>query len=109
MKKKVALIRAMIHKPKILLLDEPTNGLDPVSTANLREYLLELAKKEHTTILMTTHNLEEVQKMCNRISIFKHGRSIYTNDIASLKSSEHYQVNGQFSLEKLYLSIEGGL
>ena len=70
MKKKVALIRAMLHKPRILLLDEPTNGLDPVSTQDLRNMLLKLARENHTTIIMTTHNLEEVQKLCNKISIF---------------------------------------
>ena len=70
MKKKVAIIRAILHNPRILLLDEPTNGLDPVSTMKLREMLLTLAKENHTTIIMTTHNLEEVQKLCNKISIF---------------------------------------
>jgi len=106
MKKKVALIRAMLNKPRILLLDEPTNGLDPVSTADLRNMLSELAKEQGTTIIMTTHNLEEVQKMCDRISIFRHGRNIFTDSISALKDNEHYKENGQFSLEKLYIDIE---
>jgi ABC-2 type transport system ATP-binding protein len=106
MKKKTALIRAMLHKPHILLLDEPTNGLDPVSTADLRETLSALAKDYGTTIIMTTHNLEEVQKMCDRISIFRHGKNIFTDSISALKHSDHYIENGQFSLEKLYMDIE---
>lgn len=106
MKKKVALIRAMLHKPRILLLDEPTNGLDPVSTTDLRTILLELAKDQGTTIIMTTHNLEEVQKMCDKISIFRHGQTIFTDSISSLKDSNHYMEHGQFSLEKLYIDIE---
>lgn len=107
MKKKVAIIRAMLHKPRILLLDEPTNGLDPVSTQDLRNMLLQLATEYHTTIIMTTHNLEEVQKLCNKISIFRKGKNIYTSEIEKIKESEHYQENGQFSLEKLYMDIEG--
>lgn len=107
MKKKVALIRAMLHNPKILLLDEPTNGLDPISTADLRTMLLELAKEQGTTILMTTHNLEEVQKLCDRIHIFRYGRNIFSDSITALKDSNHYTKNGEFSLESLYMDIEG--
>lgn len=106
MKKKVALIRAMLHKPKILLLDEPTNGLDPVSTTDLRNMLFELAKEQGTTIIMTTHNLEEVQKLCDRINILRHGRNIFSTSITALKDSNHYTNNGEFSLEKLYMDIE---
>lgn len=106
MKKKVALIRAMLHRPHILLLDEPTNGLDPVGTADLRNSLLELAKEQGTTIIMTTHNLEEVQKICDRISIFRHGKNIFTDSISELKDSSHYMEQGKFSLEKLYMDIE---
>lgn len=106
MKKKVALIRAMLHRPRILLLDEPTNGLDPVSTTDLRRMLSELAKEHGTTIVMTTHNLEEVQKICDKISIFRHGKNIFADSISSLKDSKHYMEHGQFSLEKLYMDIE---
>lgn len=109
MKKKVALIRAMLHKPRILLLDEPTNGLDPVSTQDLRNMLLKLARENHTTIIMTTHNLEEVQKLCNKISIFRNGKNIYTTEIQKLKESTHYDQNGQFCLEKFYMDMEGGI
>ncbi|MDR2889760.1 MAG: ABC transporter ATP-binding protein [Lachnospiraceae bacterium] len=106
MKKKVALIRAMLHRPRILLLDEQTNGLDPVSTADLRTILSQLAREQGTTIIMTTHNLEEVQKMCDRISILRHGQNILTASISALKNSNQYVEQGQFSLEKLYMDIE---
>lgn len=106
MKKKVALIRAMLHKPQILLLDEPTNGLDPVSTTDLRMMLFELAKEQGTTIIMTTHNLEEVQKLCDKINILRHGRNIFSDSITALKDSNHYSNDGEFSLEKLYMEIE---
>jgi ABC-2 type transport system ATP-binding protein len=57
---------------------------------------------------MTTHNLEEVQKMCDKISIFRRGRNIFTDSISALKDSNHYVEDGQFSLEKLYMDIEIG-
>lgn len=108
MRKKTALIRAMLHNPRILILDEPTNGLDPVSTTDLRNMLSGLAREQGTTIIMTTHNLEEVQKMCDKITILRHGRNIFTDSISALKDSQHYMENGQFSLEKLYMDLEQG-
>ncbi|CQR56378.1 ABC transporter ATP-binding protein [Paenibacillus riograndensis] len=108
MSKKTALIRAMLHNPRILILDEPTNGLDPVSTADLRAMLLRLAKEQGTTIIMTTHNLEEVQKICDKITVLRHGQNIFTGLIAALEDSGHYMERGQFSLEKLYMELEQG-
>jgi ABC-2 type transport system ATP-binding protein len=55
---------------------------------------------------MTTHNLEEAQKMCDKISIFRHGQNIFTDSIQALKDSAQYMDNGQFSLEKLYMELE---
>ncbi|MHC5218334.1 ABC transporter ATP-binding protein [Enterococcus sp. LJL128] len=109
MKKKTALIRAMLHRPRLLMLDEPTNGLDPEATLELREMLKKLAKESGATILLTTHNLSEVQKICDRIIIFRHGRNIFTGDIDILENDPNYQKNGTFNLEKLYLAQESGM
>ena len=108
MKKKTALIRAMLHRPKLLLLDEPTNGLDPVSTMELRKMLLSLVKDSHATIVLTTHNLEEAQKLCSKIIVFRHGRDIFTGNMDELQKHPEDMENGVFSLEKLYLMLEGG-
>lgn len=108
MKKKTALIRAMLHRPRLLLLDEPTNGLDPVSTMELRKMLLSLVKESHATIVLTTHNLEEAQKLCSKIIVFRHGRDIFTGNMDELQKHPEYMDNGVFSLEKLYLMLEGG-
>lgn len=108
MKKKTALIRAMLHRPRLLLLDEPTSGLDPAATLELRNMLMTLARESGATILLTTHNLAEVQKICDRIIIFRHGRNIFTGDIDTLEQDPQYQEKGIFSLEKLYLQREGG-
>ncbi len=65
-----------------------------------------LSKEHGTTVIMTTHNLDAVQKVCDRISIFRRGRNIFTDSISSLKDSSRYSRDGQFSLEELYMDIE---
>jgi ABC-2 type transport system ATP-binding protein len=62
MKRKLEIIRSLMHEPKILFLDEPTTGLDPVSRANLWEYLQEVRRKNNTTIFLTTHYLDEAEE-----------------------------------------------
>lgn len=68
MKQKLAIARALIHDPEILFLDEPTANLDPESAKAVREFVLEL-KKEKKTIFLNTHNLDEAQRVCDRVGI----------------------------------------
>jgi ABC-2 type transport system ATP-binding protein len=68
MKQKLAIARALIHDPQILFLDEPTANLDPESAKTVREFILEL-KKEKKTIFLNTHNLDEAQRICDKIGI----------------------------------------
>jgi ABC-2 type transport system ATP-binding protein len=70
MKQKVAIARALIHDPKLLFFDEPTANLDPESARVVREIILKL-KKEGKTIFINTHNLDEAQRICDRIGILK--------------------------------------
>ena len=70
MKQKVALARALVHEPELLILDEPTANLDPESARNIRDLILNL-KKEGRTILFNTHNLDEAQRVCDRIGVLK--------------------------------------
>ena len=70
MKQKIALARALIHDPEVLFLDEPTANLDPESAKTTRDFILEL-KKEKRTIFLNTHNLDEAQRICDRIGILK--------------------------------------
>lgn len=104
MKKKVALIRALLHRPRLLLLDEPTNGLDPVSIEHLRAMLKELAEESGATIILTTHNLNEVERMADQIAILRHGRNIFTDTLDALRQETG---DDGFDLEKLYMKIEG--
>ena len=68
MKQKLAIARALIHEPEVLFLDEPTANLDPESAKTVRDFLLEL-KKQKKTIFLNTHNLDEAQRVCDRIAI----------------------------------------
>ncbi len=70
MRQKLAVARALIHEPQILFLDEPTTGLDPEAAKMVRDFIEEL-KAEGRTIFMTTHNLDEAEKICDRVGIFK--------------------------------------
>jgi len=70
MKQKVAIARALVHDPEVLFLDEPTANLDPEAAKTVRDFILEL-KKEKKTIFLNTHNLDEAQKLCDRIGILR--------------------------------------
>jgi ABC-2 type transport system ATP-binding protein len=70
MKQKIAIARALIHEPQVLFLDEPTANLDPEAAKTIRDFILEL-KKEKTTIFINTHNLDEAERLCDRIAILK--------------------------------------
>jgi ABC-2 type transport system ATP-binding protein len=70
MKQKLAIARALIHEPKVLFMDEPTANLDPEASKTVRDFILEL-KKENRTIFLNTHNLDEAQRICDRIGILK--------------------------------------
>jgi ABC-2 type transport system ATP-binding protein len=70
MKQKLAIARALIHEPQVLFLDEPTANLDPLAAKTVRDFILEL-KKEKRTIFLNTHNLDEAERVCDRIAVLK--------------------------------------
>ncbi len=74
MKQKLAVARALLHRPQVVFLDEPTAGLDPVAAASLREDLAELARREGVTVFLTTHNLAEAEKLCHLVAVISAGR-----------------------------------
>jgi ABC-2 type transport system ATP-binding protein len=71
MKQKIAIARALLHEPDLLFLDEPTSGLDPSAAKTVRDFLAEL-KQQGRTILLTTHNLDEAERLADRIGVLKH-------------------------------------
>lgn len=76
MKKKLALARALLHRPSLLFLDEPTAGLDALSAVTLRDDLTTLARQEGVTVFLTTHNLAEAEKVCDRVGVIHKGRLV---------------------------------
>ena len=85
MRQKLAVARALIHEPQILFLDEPTSGLDPEAAKTVRGFIEEL-KSEGRTIFMTTHNLDEAEKLCDRVGIFQ-GKLLSLDSPAKLRES----------------------
>lgn len=84
MRQKLAVVRAFIHDPPVLLLDEPTSGLDVMSAREIREYISSL-KAEGKCILLSTHNMTEAEKLCDRISIIDQGRIDATGTLEQLR------------------------
>ena len=76
MRRRLEIARGLVHEPRIFFLDEPTTGLDPVSRISVWEMLVKLKKEWDLTILMTTHYMDEADKLCDRIAIINHGRLI---------------------------------
>lgn len=85
MKQKLAIARAMIHEPRLLFLDEPTSGLDPEAAHLVRDFIAEL-RKEGRTIFLCTHNLDEADRLCDRIGVFK-SRLLVVDTPARLRQS----------------------
>jgi ABC-2 type transport system ATP-binding protein len=73
MRQRLSLARAMMHNPDVLVLDEPTAGVDPTGQIEVRRIVLDMAHKEGKTILFSSHNLDEVQRICNRIALIDRG------------------------------------
>jgi ABC-2 type transport system ATP-binding protein len=85
MQQKISIARALVINPPLLLLDEPTTGLDPKSRRDVQEFLEELRAREGTTILLTTHDMTEAERLCARIGFLAHGKLIAEGTAAELK------------------------
>ena len=80
------LAAALLHDPEILYLDEPTIGLDIVAKAAIREFLATLNRERRTTVLLTTHDLDDIEQLCPRIMVIDHGQVMYDGALETLKS-----------------------
>lgn len=87
MRRRLEIARGLVHSPRILFLDEPTSGLDPVSRSNVWEMIRNLRDKSELTILLTTHYMDEADKLCDRIAIVDHGKLAALDTPARLKDS----------------------
>jgi len=98
-KTKINLCKALLNKPKLLLLDEPTASLDPETSIFIRNYLIEYQKKNCSSILITSHNLNEVQAMCSNIILLKSGEIVSKGNINQILKNYNYK-----TLIELFLS-----
>lgn len=87
MKQRINVIRALVNQPEILFLDEPTLGLDPQSTAEIRELTRRINIENQTTIILTTHMMAEADMLCDRIGIIDHGKIVALDTPSNLKKS----------------------
>jgi len=87
MRRRLEIARGLLHHPQVLFLDEPTLGLDPQTRNHLWNYIETLAREKNITIILTTHYMEEADRLCNRIAIIDHGRIIALDTPARLKDS----------------------
>ena len=88
MRQRLGIATSLINKPKLLILDEPTNGLDPEGIKELRDILKELALKENVGIIVSSHNLSDLESFCNKIVIIKNGEIVETNNLTNIKKVE---------------------
>jgi ABC-2 type transport system ATP-binding protein len=102
MKKKLALVCAMLHDPALLILDEPTNGLDPFATRVLHELIREKAAAGKT-IFFSTHLLDQAEKLCHQIAIIAKGRLAAYGTLAELRT----RLSTDSSLEEIFFSVAG--
>lgn len=87
MRRRLEIARGLVHEPKIFFLDEPTTGLDPVSRVSVWEMLARLKRDRDLTILLTTHYMDEADKLCDRIAIVDHGKLVALDSPLKLKAS----------------------
>jgi ABC-2 type transport system ATP-binding protein len=96
------ILAAFLHDPKIVFLDEPTIGLDVSMKAKIRNLIKGLNQEKNTTVILTTHDMGDVDALCQRIVIIDHGKMIYDNDIEHLK-----QYFGSYRTLRLRLETSG--
>jgi len=113
MRQKLALVRAMVHDPELLILDEPTAGIDPSGQMEVRDIILNLAHNQGKTVFLSSHNLDEVQRICNRIALIDRGRIKICGELDKLREGASQQeliietgVNEKDVLQKVVDKLE---
>ena len=105
MRRRVEIARGLVHEPRIFFLDEPTTGLDPVSRVAVWEMLQQASRRERDlTILITTHYMDEADKLCDRIAIVDHGKLVALDSPLKLKAS----IPGKNVLEVSFANAPAG-
>ena len=100
MKQRLGIAQAMLNKPRLLILDEPTNGLDPNGIKDIRNLLQTLAKKEKMAIIISSHNLSELEQICNQIAVIRLGKLLSFKNMEDI--SKDIENNQQVCLQVNY-------
>lgn len=105
-KTRVNIVKGLLHKPKLILMDEPTIGLDPVIARKIRNLIKDINKKENVTIVFTSHNMHEVEEVCDRVALLKEGKILKTATVKELtnlidKKSFEIHFKAKKSIEKI--------
>jgi ABC-2 type transport system ATP-binding protein len=103
MRQRLGLAEILLKQPRIAFLDEPTIGLDPDGTARMLEVIERLAREQGMTVLLCSHLLEQVERVCTRIGIMIGGRLVAEGTLAELRTAKFGLAGEEFTLEQIYL------
>lgn len=107
MQQKVAIARALLTSPTLLLLDEPTTGLDPRSKLDVQTFIEELKETHDATIVLTTHDLAEAERLCQRITILNDGKVVAEDTPAGLRAMTAIRLGREATLEDVFMTYTG--
>jgi ABC-2 type transport system ATP-binding protein len=107
MQQKVAIARALLTSPTLLLLDEPTTGLDPRSKLDVQSFIEELCATHDTTIVLTTHDLAEAERLCGRITVLDGGKVVAESTPDGLKAMVSARLGRPATLEDVFMTLTG--
>ena len=107
MQQKVAIARALLTSPTLLLLDEPTTGLDPRSKLDVQAFIEEINQTHDATIVLTTHDLAEAERLCSRITVLNDGRVVAEDTPDGLKTTTAARLGRPASLEDVFMTYTG--
>ena len=109
MQQKVSIARALLTSPVLLLLDEPTTGLDPRSKKDVQKFILDLRESHDATVLLTSHDMEEADALCDRLSIVDKGKIVVEGTPLALKQdyARRHHLDALPSLEDVFMEVTG--
>jgi ABC-2 type transport system ATP-binding protein len=107
MRRRVEIARGLVHQPRVFFLDEPTTGLDPVSRTAVWGMLQRIQSQRDLTVLITTHYMDEADKLCDRIAIVDHGKLVALDSPAALKASIPGREPGTVTLDDVFVHYTG--
>jgi ABC-2 type transport system ATP-binding protein len=104
MKQRLALAATLLGQPEVIVLDEPTNGLDPEGISDVREIIKDIGKNG-ITVIMASHLLDEVQKVCTHVSVLKSGQKLFEGQVSALVAESEGIEIGSDDLGKLHKAV----